>query len=104
MQQIEKSYFIKALVELGHNLEEYQGKKLNLIDMSKIYEIEPEVILEAIEKKIVPGNYDYQSDTIWIDAIEAAYFYFCIKNEAHLYSPNSNTACKNLDSKYIKVD
>jgi hypothetical protein len=86
--QVSKQMFTEALVELGHNPEEFAGKKLSLEAMSELYEIDPDIIVEAIELSHVQAHYDFRSDTIWIDALEAAHFFYCIKSEAHLYSSN----------------
>ena len=84
--QVNKEAFSKALVEMGHDPNSYSGKRLSLSGMSKLYEIEEENILEAIDRKLIAAHYDYCNDTIWVDALDAAHFFFCIKNEAHLYS------------------
>lgn len=85
--QIDKKNFKKALEEMGHDPNQWKGKRLTLDGMSKLYEIEERNILEAIKKKLIDAHYDYTQDTIWVDALDAAHFYYCIKNEAHLYSP-----------------
>jgi hypothetical protein len=79
--------FRKALKELGHDPVQYERKRLSLKNMSEIYEIEEDAILDAIHEKLIPAHYDYISDTIWIEALDAAHFYYCIKNEANLYAP-----------------
>lgn len=88
MPQIAKKYFIEALKELGHNPNDYMDKKLSLESMSELYSIQKENIIDAIDDKKISAHYDYKKESIWIDALEAAYFYFCVQNEAHLYSPN----------------
>lgn len=85
--QIDKKYFAKALMELGHNPDDFRGKKLTLDGMAELYEIRQDHILEAIDQKLIGAHYDYRHDTIWVDALDAAHFYFCLRNEAHLYSP-----------------
>jgi hypothetical protein len=84
--QISKEMFAKALVELGHDPEQYRGQKLSLENMSLLYELESDAIITAIDKKHISAHYDYGSDTVWIDALDAAHFFYCVKNEAHLYS------------------
>lgn len=88
MVQVEKTLFIKALEELGHNPSQYADQRLTLQGMSELYELDTEVIVDAIDKKVISAHYGYKSDDIWIDGLEAAYFYFCTRNEAHLYSRN----------------
>ena len=82
--QIDKKMFSKALTELGHNPTDYKGKKLSLDGMSKLYQIECDTILDAIDKKHISAHYDYQKDTIWIDALDAAHFYYCMKSQPTL--------------------
>ena len=55
--------------------------------MSELYEIDTDHILDAIDRKLISAHYDYNADIIWVDALDAAHFFYCIKNEAHLYSP-----------------
>lgn len=85
--QVSKEVFKEALLELGHDPEQFQGKRLSINGMAELYEIPMDSIVEAIEKRQVGAHYDYKNDTIWVDALEAAHFFYCIKNEAHLYAP-----------------
>lgn len=85
--QIDKSEFTKALSELGHNPDDYSGKRLSLKGMAELYELNQDDILDAIDRKLIGAHYDYMNDTIWVDALDAAHFFYCIKNEAHLYAP-----------------
>lgn len=87
MPQVDKDAFKSALSELGHNPSDYIGKRLSLDSMAELYELSSELILEAIDCKSVAAHYDYTNDTIWIDALDAAHFYYCIQSEAHLYAP-----------------
>lgn len=84
--QVSKQAFEEALVDLGHDPNNYRGQKLSLNGMSQLYEIDEEAILEAIDLRHVSAHYDYHNDEIWIDALDAAHFYFCVRQEAHLYS------------------
>ena len=84
MNQISKEHFVDALLELGHNPEEYVGQKLSLSGMSELYEINENSLLDVIESKNLSAHYDYKNDTIWVDALEAAYFYFCVHQSAQL--------------------
>ena len=43
-------------------------------------------VLEAIDLRHIAAHYDYHADTIWVDALDAAHFFFCIRSEAHLYA------------------
>jgi hypothetical protein len=76
--------FEKAMTELGHDPDNYRGKKLSLEGMSELYEIEVDAILDAIKQKAIGAHYDYLADTIWIDALDAAHFYFCVRSEGQL--------------------
>ena len=84
--QVSKDEFVSALCEMGHDPKDYEGKRLTLSGMCELYELKQDSVLEAIDRRQLSAHYDYFADTIWIDALEAAHFYFCIKNEAHLYS------------------
>jgi hypothetical protein len=81
--QISLEHFALALEELGHKPDYYRGKKLSLEGMTELYEVSTEEILEAIEQKVLGAHYDYTQDTIWVDALEAAHFYYCIQSESH---------------------
>ncbi len=85
--QVSKERFKEALRELGHNPDEFRGKRLSLSGMAELYEMPMDTIVSAIEKRHVGAHYDYMNDTIWVDALEAAHFFYCVKNEAHLYAP-----------------
>ena len=87
--QVSKERFVKALRELGHDPAAFSGKKLSLQGMSELYELEQESILDAIDHKHIGAHYDYLNDTIWVDALEAAHFYYCIQNEAPIYGEAS---------------
>jgi predicted HTH domain antitoxin len=84
--QVSKETFEQALTEMGHDPNTYRGKKLSLAGMAELYELEEDAILEAIDLRHVCAHYDYHNDEIWVDALDAAHFYFCIRQEAHLYS------------------
>lgn len=87
MPQVDKNSFTSALKELGHDPADYSGKKLSIDGMSNLYDIDSELILDAIDTKSIAAHYDYVNDTIWVDALDAAHFYYCIKAEANLYAP-----------------
>jgi len=78
--QVDKQTFRQALNELGHDPDHYAGQRISLSGMSELYEMEQDLILEAIDCKQIAAHYDYQNDTIWIDALDAAHFYYCIRN------------------------
>jgi hypothetical protein len=84
--QVSKETFADALRELGHDPDLYRGQRLTLSGMCELYELEQDLVLEAIDHRHIAAHYDYMADTIWVDALDAAPFYFCIKNEAPLYS------------------
>ena len=87
MPQVDKASFQSALIEMGHNPAQYAGKKLSIEGMSALYEIDQDAILDAIELKHIAAHYDFSNDTIWVDALDAAHFYYCIRTEANLYAP-----------------
>lgn len=72
--------FKKALTELGHNPKDFEGKKLPLQTMCEIYQFEEDEIIKIIENKKLSAHYDYQNDSIWIDALEAAHYFYCVKS------------------------
>lgn len=75
--QVSKDMFKKALSELGHNPSEYEGKKLTLKNMCEVYEFSHDDLISEIEKKSLSAHYDYKNDNIWVDALEAAHFFYC---------------------------
>jgi hypothetical protein len=81
---VSKTDFASALMELGHDPIEYQGKKLSLSGMSELYDLDQNAIIDAIDAKLISAHYDYRQDTIWIDALEAAYFYYCLNMDGDL--------------------
>jgi hypothetical protein len=84
--QIDRESFAKALAELGHDPQKYKGQKISLENMSLLYSFSQEALLEAIEKKALGAHYDYKNDTIWIDALEAAHFYYCVSMTHSMYT------------------
>ena len=84
--QVNKETFIKAIQEMGHDPSQWIGKHLSLENAVMTYGMEEESILKAIEANHIEAQYDYPNDTIWLDALDIAHFYFCVMNEAHLYS------------------
>ena len=50
--------------------------------MSRLYEMDEEDLLDVIETKNLAAHYDYKNEMIWVDALEAAYFYFCVHQVA----------------------
>lgn len=81
--QISKDIFKKALRELGHDPLDYEGKKLTLTNMCEIYEFSQDELIEKIENKRLSAHYDYRSDCIWVDALEAAHFFYCQKSSIY---------------------
>ena len=81
---VSRTDFASALMDLGHDPIDYQGKKLSLNGMSELYELEQDAILDAIDAKLISAHYDYKQDTIWIDALDAAYFYYCLNMDGDL--------------------
>ena len=80
--QVTREDFEIALRELGHSPDEYRGKKLRVDAFCEIYGIEEDIVLEAIKLLHIDAHYDYRMDTLWVDALDAAHFYYCIQSEA----------------------
>jgi hypothetical protein len=83
--QVSKETFEKALIEMGHDPSQYRGKRLSLSNLCELYEIDEETVIHAIDKHMVSAHYDYKNDVIWIDALDAAHFYYCTKAKASMY-------------------
>lgn len=86
--QVSKETFASALAELGLDPNEYRGQRLSLAGMCELYDLQEDLVLEAIDLRHIAAHYDYLKDTIWVDALDAAHFFYCLKSEAPLYSPN----------------
>lgn len=84
--QVSKEMFSSALRDLGIDPAEYSGQRLTLEGMCELYEIEEAAIMDAVDLKKIAAHYDYRNDVIWVDALEAAHFYFCVRNEAQYYA------------------
>ena len=84
--QVSKEEFAEALSELGHDPGAYRGQRLTLTGMCELYDLEEDAVLEAIDRRLVAAHYDYLADTIWVDALDAAHFYYCVRAEGPLYS------------------
>jgi hypothetical protein len=84
--QVTKQEFEFALKEMGHDPDDYRGKQLSLDAMCEVYGLEEDIILDAIKFKHIDAHYDFRKDTIWVDALDAAHFYYCVRSEAHLYA------------------
>ena len=78
--QVSKHAFSEALMELGHDPNQYDGKRLSLAGMIDLYGVEEDLVISAIRNKVIAAHYDYQNDTIWIDALDAAHFYYCLSS------------------------
>lgn len=83
--QITKETFERALLEMGHDPSQYKGKRLSLSNLCELYEIDEETVINAIDKHLVSAHYDYKNDVIWIDALDAAHFYYCTKSKAEMF-------------------
>jgi hypothetical protein len=81
---VTKADFAAALIDLGHDPYQYQGKRLSLQGMASLYELHEDSIIDAIDGKLIAAHYDYRQDTIWIDALEAAYFFYCLNADTEL--------------------
>lgn len=87
--QVSKETFIQALRELGHDPALYEGKRLSLAAMTELYELNQDSVIEAIDRREMVAHYDYASDTIWVDALEAAHFYYCICSENAIFEKSA---------------
>lgn len=83
--QITKETFESALRELGHDPNHYRGKRLTLQNLCKLYELEQETVIHAIDNDLVCAHYDYRNDTIWVDALDAAHYYYCMQYKESLF-------------------
>ena len=83
--QVDKATFKQALVELGHDPLAYEGKRITFNGMCELYELEQDFVLNAIDLKEIPAHYDYYNDTIWMDALDAAHFYYCHLSKERLF-------------------
>ena len=84
--QVSKEDFVQALRDLGQDPNHYIGQRLTLQGMCELYEMDPDAVIEAIDQKHVAAHYDYRADTIWIDALDAAHFFYCVRSEGQFYA------------------
>ena len=84
--QVDKAIFKLALKELGHDPDAYDGKRITLNSMCELYELEQDFILDAIDRREIAAHYDYMKDTIWLDALDAAHYYYCWLSKKQLYA------------------
>lgn len=89
--QVSKEAFVQALREMGHDPAHYEGKRLSLSAMSDLYELEQDSILDAIDRREMVAHYDYAADTIWVDALEAAHFYYCVTSSNSIFASALDT-------------
>lgn len=82
--QVSKHAFSEALAELGHDPGLYEGKRISLAGMLDLYNVEEDVVITAIRNKDIAAHYDYQNDVIWVDALDAAHFYYCLSSSRAL--------------------
>ena len=83
--QVDQKMFAKALRELGHDPDQYSGKKLAIDEVERVFELDRSDILDAIEAKLITAHYDYKTDIIWLDALQTAHFYFCVRSHRDLF-------------------
>ena len=84
--QVSRDEFSAALLELGHDPIKYEGQRISLEGMSELYEMSHDAIVEAIHSRYLSAHYDYKRDTIWIDALEAAHFFYCVHADGPLFA------------------
>ncbi len=87
MYFVERDMFIKALQELGINPKEFEGQKLSLKNMAEIYDFQYDALLEAVQNSMLKVYYSYTEDTMWVDALEAAHFYYCVTSFHETFRP-----------------
>ena len=85
--QVSKDMFARALADMGHNPDEYEGQRLSLKGMCDLYDLNQDAVIDAIDLKHIHAHYDYKNDTIWVDALEAAHFYYCVQSTNALFNP-----------------
>lgn len=84
--QVSKEAFAAALADMGHDPATYRGQRLSLAGMCELYELQQDSVLDAIDARHVAAHYDYMNDTIWVDALDAAHFYFCVQHQAQMFT------------------
>lgn len=84
--QVSKQDFELALKEMGHYPNDYRGKRLSLAGSCGVYDLEEDIVIEAIRLKHIAAHYDDARDTIWVGALDAAHFYYYIRSEGYLYA------------------
>lgn len=84
--QVSKEAFAQALRDMGHDPDLYRGQRLSLAGMCELYELAQDAVLDAIDQRHIAAHYDYMNDTIWVDALDAAHFFFCVRHETQFYS------------------
>jgi hypothetical protein len=84
--QVTRDDFECALREMGHNPDDYRGKQLTLESLCEIYGLDENIVIEAIKLRHIDAHYDYRKDSIWVDALDAAHFYYCIRSESQFYA------------------
>ncbi len=84
--QVDKAVFKQALTELGHDPDHYEGKRITFNGMCELYELDPDFVLNAIDLREIPAHYDYFNDTIWMDALDAAHFYYCHLSKEQMFA------------------
>lgn len=82
--QVSKQAFSEALAELGHDPGHYEGKRISLAGVMDLYGVDEDVVIAAIRNKDISAHYDYQQDIIWVDALDAAHFYYCLSSSRAL--------------------
>ncbi len=82
VHQVTKEAFVQALSEMGHDPRQWDGQRITLAGMAELYELEQDAIVDAIDANHVRAHYDYSTDTIWIDALDAAHYFYCLRSQA----------------------
>ena len=76
-----KVLFREAVEKLGHETSFMKDKRISLKKLSSSYGIPIEYLLKAVEKKELHAHYDYKTELVWVDLLEACYFSYCYESK-----------------------
>lgn len=84
--QITQEEFKFALEELGHDPRLYSGQRVSVEEAAQLYELSEDVLLEAIETRVLRANYDFLDNKVWLAGLDLAHFYYCLKSTVALFA------------------